>query len=268
MADLLELMGVKPFIIGMIHTGPFLRGGPPEINELVEEAVRNALTLTEGGVDGIIVENYYDVPYPKYRAEPHVISSMTLIVREVVKSVNVPVGVNILRNCALDALAVAKVAGARMVRVNALSQVVVSDQGILEPVARELSNYRRLIGGSDIFILADVNVKHSAPLVRRPVGEVATETVARGGADAVIVTGSVTGGEVSLEELREVAEGVREFGKPVVVGSGVTPENAVKYLSIADGAIVGTYFKEGRMVSLSRVRKLVGVVKELRKSLK
>jgi len=257
-------LSVKPFVIGMVHVGPLPStplGPGASLNDIIENAVRDARALEEGGVDGIMVENFYDAPYPKDVADPATVASMALITREVVKSVSVPVGVNILRNCGLQALAVAHVCGASFIRVNALSETVVSDQGILEPIAYELMRYRRYLGAR-VAVFADVHVKHAAPLAWRPPELVAKETVERGGADAVIVSGARTGAPPDVKEVEAVKKAVKV---PVIIGSGTTPENARELLSVADGAIVGTYFKEeGGRVSVRRVEKLMSVVKSLR----
>lgn len=255
---------VKPFIIGMVHVGPLPStplGSGAGIDDIIEVAVRDARALEEGGVDGIMVENFYDAPYPKDVADPATVASMALITKEIVKNVSVPVGVNILRNCGLQALAIAHVCGASFIRVNALSETVVSDQGILEPIAYELMRYRRYLGAR-VAVFADIHVKHAAPLAWRPPELVAREAVERGGADAVIVSGTRTGAPPNVKEVAAVRNAV---GVPVIVGSGVTPANARELLSVADGAIVGTYFKEGNRVSIERVKKFMSVVRSLRR---
>jgi len=255
---------VSPFVIGMVHVGP-LPSSPlspgNDIDDIIENAVRDARALEEGGVDGVMVENFYDAPYPKDAADPATVASMALITKEVVKSVSVPVGVNILRNCGLQALAVAYVCGASFIRVNALSETVVSDQGILEPIAYELMRYRRYLGAK-VAVFADIHVKHAAPLAWRPPELVAREAVERGGADAVIVSGVRTGAPPDVKEVVSVKNVVKV---PVIIGSGVNPKNAKELLSVADGAIIGTYFKEGNRVSVERVKKLVWIIRNLRR---
>jgi len=257
----------KPFIVGMVHVGP-LPGSPAfrdDTNVIIDEAIENAVALEEGGVDGILVENFYDAPYPNECADPATIASLALIVREVKKVVSIPVGVNVLRNCCLEAMAIAHVCGASYIRVNAFSEVMVSDQGILKPRAYDLMRYRRYLRAEHVAVLADVHVKHASPLVARPIELVALEAVERGLADAVIVSGEATGFEANIEDLIKVKNTISRV--PVIVGSGVTAENAARYLSTADGAIVGTYFKKGRRVSREKVRKLINSIMHLRKEI-
>ncbi|MEM3977687.1 MAG: BtpA/SgcQ family protein, partial [Fervidicoccaceae archaeon] len=85
-------------------------------------------------------------------------------------------------------------------------------------------------------------------------------------ADALIVTGRMTGLPPTPEDVKIVKDIVGDT--PVLIGSGLTPENAEKLLRYADGAIVGTYFKvkgyTQNPIDPERVRKLMDVVNKLR----
>jgi len=262
--DFERLLGLRrPFIIGMVHVGPLPgspRYGGEELGNLIEEAVSIAERLAEGGVDGILIEDFYDYPYPKTEADPAVISSLTLIASAVRRAIDVPLGINVLRNCAIAAAAIASTVGGSFIRVNALSETIVSDQGIIEPAANALCRYFKYIAYRPA-VLADVHVKHAAPLGPRSIGEVAKDTVERGCADAVVVSGVRTGVPPQLEDIVEVRNALKET--PIIVGSGLNVQNASKLLRHADGAIVGTYFKEGRSVSIDKVRKLMDIVRAL-----
>lgn len=252
-----------PYLLAVSHIGP-LPGNPRyggSIEPVIEKAVKDARAAEEGGADGVIIENYLDHPYPKDRAGPLKVAAMAVIVREVVKAVSIPVGVSILRNCGPEAAAVAHASGASFIRVNALAQAVVSDQGVLEPAAYRLAVAEALMRWSP-YVMADVNVKHAAPLTPRPLREVIEETVVRGGADAVIVTGPATGRPPSPEEVAEAGKHLPP-GADLVVGSGVTPDNVGEYLGNAHGFIVGTYLK-GRDggIDPARVRALTGAMKK------
>lgn len=223
-------------------------------------AIADALALKKGGVDGILVENFWDMPYKKVPDDPETIAAMAVAVREVVKSTGLPVGVNMLRNGGVQALCVAHTTGARFIRVNVPTEVFVTDQGIIEGIAAELLRKRKYLG-SDVKILADVHVKHAKPLYERPITSSAKDLVERGLADAVIVSGARTGEPPILEDLKAVKEAIEV---PVFVGSGLNMENVESYLSIADGAIVGTYFKrDGRIrepVDVGRVAVFIRTV--------
>ena len=257
----------RKLFIGVVHLLA-LPGSPrwqSDFDALVTRARQEAHTLAEGGVDGIIVENFNDAPYAKGRVEPHTIASMTLAIAGVIDTVDVPVGINVLRNDIKSALAMAMVTGASFVRANTHYGVMVSDEGIIEGEAYETTRYRRH-HCPDVKILADVLVKHATPLGDQDIALVSEDTVNRGLADAVIVSGPLTGLAADVDEVRRVKEVVPDT--PVLVGSGVTVANAFQFLQAADGAIVGTSLKVdgqvGNPVDLGRVRELAALFRELK----
>lgn len=258
----------KP-IIGMVHLLP-LPGSPGYKDQLtdqiLEAAVQEAKALEDGGVDGLIVENLGDAPYLKTNVGLETVSAMTLVMSNVIEAVDIPVGVNILRNDVEAALAVAYVTGGRFIRANVFTDTVLTDQGIIEPSAPELLRYRRFLGAERVKVFADVHVKHGVLLSLKPIEQSAVDAAYRGLADALIVTGARTGVEPDLEDLTRVKRAVPDT--PVLVGSGASKENIVKLLEYADGAIVGTYFKKdgitANRVDVGRVKSFMERVKELR----
>ncbi len=218
---------------------------PGPLAAVIDAARRDAAALAEAGFGGLIVENFGDAPFRKDRVSAVTVASLTRVVSEVRAEVGdaLLVGVNVLRNDARSALAVAAAAGAGAIRVNVHSGARVTDQGLIEGRADDTLRTRAAWRASDVAIWADVAVKHSAPLGQpRPVGEEALELVERAGADAVIVSGAATGVAVDAPRLAEVAAAV---DAPVLVGSGATPETVGYLLSVAHGVIVGTALKRG-----------------------
>ncbi len=250
-------------VIGMIHLLP-LPGSPQHLEEedLVDHAIRQAEALTEGGVDGLMIENYNDVPFYPGPVPAHVVAWMTALASEVLRKTHLPVGINVLRNDAMAALAVAAASGASFIRVNVLAGARVTDQGVIQGVAHDLLRERRRIGAMRVRILADVDVKHSAPLGARDIQEEARDAVERGLADGLIVTGAGTGRETDAAKLAKVRKATPLT--PVFVGSGVTPKNLSK-MKNANGFIVGTWFKTGERfggsVDIARVKELMRRVK-------
>jgi membrane complex biogenesis BtpA family protein len=264
-----EVFGVQKAIIGVVHLSP-LPGSPryegEELEFIAERALRDAKALKEGGVDGVLIENFWDAPYRKKRVSPITVASMTVIAKEVAKEVRIPIGVNVLRNDALAALAIAKAIGGSFIRVNAYVETVVTDQGIVEPCAYEVQMARKAYHANNVKVFADVHVKHGAPLARRPVDVVAEEALKRGLADAVILTGPTTGAPPPLEEVLSVR--ARLPRASILVGSGCNLENLKDLLAAADAAIVGSYFRGGDLsapVYVEKVREFMAKVKELRK---
>jgi len=106
-------------------------------------------------------------------------------------------------------------------------------------------------------IFADVLVKHAVPLA--PVDDVraAKDLRERGLADAVIISGSETGGAADVSRFRRIAAAL---DAPILIGSGVRVENAAEW-SDADGVIVGTSLKRGRRTDVHEVARVVQAVK-------
>ena len=258
---------VKP-VVGVIHVGA-LPGTPASaltVDELVELAVREAAVYREGGVDGLMVENMHDVPYLRGSVGPEVVAAMAVVARAVKSEAGLPVGVQILAGANAEAVAVAHAAGLDYVRVEAFAFAHVADEGLIQSSAAELLRFRRKIGADNVRVWADVKKKHSSHAITAdvPLGETCAAVEFMRG-DAVIVTGSATGEPPRAADVKEARSHCRI---PVLLGSGVTPENVAGFYDAADGFIVGTYFKEGGLwsntVEPARVRRMVEAVRSLR----
>ncbi len=258
-------------VIGMVHL-PALPGSPgfepvrgTPLHTATDHALRDAQALADGGADGVMIENFGDVPFFKGRAPAETVAAMTAVAQRVRDAVNVPVGINVLRNDARSALAVAKTVGASFVRVNVLVGAYVTDQGVIEGQAADVMRYRAALGADDVLVLADVRVKHAAPLADRPIEEETEELVQRAGADGVIVSGAGTGKPTDMDRVAAVKRAAGDT--PVFVGSGATVETAAGLLRHADGLIVGSSLKVGGVleapVDAGRVRALVEAVRAL-----
>jgi membrane complex biogenesis BtpA family protein len=235
----------KP-ILGMLHAPP-LPGSPRYAgiwSNVQEHVLRDAEALISGGVHGLMLENYGDTPFFPGRVPSQVTACLAVLARAVKSRFDVPLGINVLRNDGRSALAVALAAGAQFVRVNVLCGARVTDQGIIEGIAHDLLRERRTLDADSIRILADVNVKHSAPLAPRPIADEVEDLLTRGGADALIVTGAGTGKAADLAELQQVRQSAAGRA-PVFVGSGVSIENIAVLRPDADAFIVGTCLKQG-----------------------
>ncbi|MFX0163450.1 MAG: BtpA/SgcQ family protein, partial [Candidatus Hodarchaeota archaeon] len=148
----------KP-VIGVIHLPP-LPGAPrnlEKIEKILERALEDAKKLEEGGINGIIVENYGDVPYYPESVPPETITSMTVICYEISKKISVPLGINVLRNDAKSALAIALATKASFIRVNVHISAMLTDQGLIQGKAHETLRYRSNLK-IDTKIFADVKV--------------------------------------------------------------------------------------------------------------
>lgn len=259
-AWLLNCFGIEQPLIGMLHAPP-LPGSPSYAGSW--RAVRNhvlkdAESLVAGGMHGLLLENYADVPFFPGRVPAEVAASLAALAVAVKREFSVPLGINVLRNDGQTALAVAVAAEAAFIRVNVLGGARLTDQGIVQGIAHDLLRDRARLQAGHIRILADVNVKHSTALAVRPLAEEVDDLLARGGADGVIVSGTATGMAVDFAELEQVRR-VARVRAPVFIGSGVSAENIATLLPLADAFIVGSSLKAQieQPVDPPRVRQLV-----------
>ncbi len=258
-------------LIGMVHLPPL--PGSPRSNQSVETVVNRARSEAEflagAGFDAVIVENFGDAPFAAESVEPETVAAMAVVVDQVVRAVDIPVGVNVLRNDAVSALGVAAVTGASFIRVNVLSGVLATDQGMVAGRAHELLRRRTAISAK-VKIAADVHVKHAVPISQPNIVLAAEETAHRAGADALIVSGTGTGAATDLATARRVAEAVPD--RPLWIGSGVTARTVRDYLEVADAVIVGTSLKRGNRTTMPldarKVRAFVSAAKASRRARK
>lgn len=245
--DLKMIFPLPKPIIAMVHLRP-LPGSPLhdrrscDFDKVLAIAVEEAKVLEEAGVDGLQVENIWDYPYQKGDEIGHeVTAALAVATAKVRESVSIPVGVNCHLNGGVQALAAAVAGGARWIRVFEWVNAYISQVGYVESVAARLARYRKALEATDVMFMCDVNVKHGSHFIisDRPVFEQARDAEIQG-ADALIVTGFETGTPPNAENIKKCMDCV---SLPVLLGSGVTRENARELMSIADGAIVGSYFK-------------------------
>ncbi|UQA58697.1 BtpA/SgcQ family protein [Polyangium aurulentum] len=265
--DLEDIFGTPKPIIGMVHCWP-LPGAPGYsgygIDTIIEHAVGDARALAEGGAHGLIVENMWDIPFRAGpRVAPESIASHAVVARAVRQAVPLPLGINLVHNGGVSLLGIALAAGASFIRVCMFTGAGVWEAGSLdEGCAAELLRRRKELGAEHIKILADVDKKHS---VRFPGIDLAThiEWTRFSGADALIVSGKMTGDAPDLEKVREAKKLAGDC--PVLLGSGTTEDNIGAFLQVADGAIVGSSIKQdGRIenpVDVEKVRRFVAAAR-------
>ncbi|MEM9539354.1 MAG: BtpA/SgcQ family protein [Cyanobacteria bacterium P01_E01_bin.42] len=240
--DLKKIFSTPNPVIGVVHllplpTSPRWNG---DLNKVIDRAEQEATALAAGGVDGIIIENFFDAPFAKNCVDPATVSAMTLIVQRLLSLIMLPVGINVLRNDGKSAMAIASICGCQFIRVNVLTGVMATDQGIIEGNAWELLRYRRELG-SEVAIFADVLVKHARPLGTPDLAVAVKDTIERGLADAIILSGWATGSPPSLEDL-ELAAGAAG-GTPIFIGSGADWDNIGTLMKTVDGVIVASSLK-------------------------
>jgi len=262
-ADLVTSLFGGKALIGVVHCPPF--PGSPRydgrpISDIYDACLRDVEAYLAGGMNGLIVENHGDVPFLKPDdIGPETTGFLSVITDRIVRGVDVPVGVNVLANAPIPAIAVATAAGADFIRVNQWANAYVANEGFVEGRAGVALRYRNALRSEHIKVFADSHVKHGshAIVADRSVAEL-TRDLAFFDADAVIATGQRTGNSATFEEIDEVGSATN---LPLLVGSGVTPDNIARILDKVDGVIVASSLKRDgdwwNEVELTRVRALV-----------
>ena len=255
-----------PAFIGVVHLPP-LPGSPTSswtFRQVLEHAKRDAQRLVKGGVDGLIIENFGDAPFVQGEVEPTTIAFMTRIALEIKEIIQEKsLGINVLRNDASGALAVAAATEAEFIRVNIHTGVMATDQGLITGRAREtLLQIKRYELNTKI--AADVHVKHATPLADESFIQAAKDTWHRGHANAIIVTGSGTGQPVQAAQLKELVANIPNA--PLWIGSGLNPDTIEDYRGLFHAAIIGTWLHEdgilNRPVDTERVRTMRRLLSE------
>jgi membrane complex biogenesis BtpA family protein len=273
MKGLSEIFAKPKPVIGMVHLPP-LPGSVGYtgygMQQIIDFACRDAQHLVEGGVDGLMVENMWDIPFAVgMDTSPEQMCSQAVAAREVIRSVKLPVGINVVHNGGRVTLGIAIASGARFVRICLLTGAQVWDTGEFDHgCARDLLTTRKLTCSENIKLFCDVDKKHS---VRFPGIDLDThiEWTEFYLADALIISGKMTGSAPTVEKVKHAREVIGNR-RPILMGSGTNPSNVGEFLSYADGCIVGFSLKEGRPenpVSVDLVKRYMNSVEKVRKTL-
>jgi len=253
-------------VIAMVHIGALpgtpLHDAEGGMDRLVADALADVEALQDGGVDAVMFGNENDRPY-RLDAPKSGIAAMTAVVAAVRPHLRVPFGVNYLWDPAAS-VAIGAATGATFVR-EIFTGVFASDMGVWAPDAASAVTLRREMGRRDMKLLFNINAEFSHALDARPIALKAKSAVFSSLADAVLVSGPLTGEAAELGHLREVREAVPDT--PVFANTGVNIENVADVMSIADGCIIGTHFKHDGVtwnaVDPDRVRRFMDRVASL-----
>lgn len=261
-------LAARPLLIGMLHMPP-LPGSSRfagSIESISERVLADADSLLSSGFECLMLENFGDLPFFPDAVPNITVAHITAIAERVRTTFpHARLGLNVLRNDGCAALSIAHAVRADFIRVNVLCGARVTDQGLISGIAHDLLRLRANLHAEHIAILADVDVKHSAPLGEREIGGEVQDLIERAGADAVIVSGTATGQPVDIAKLQRVSEVAGST--PVLIGSGATADSIASILKLASGAIVGSSLKFGGRVTdpvdPQRAREFVAAARHL-----
>ena len=120
--------------------------------------------------------------------------------------------------------------------------VFASDMGVWAPDAAGPSRLKVNLGRKDLKLLFNINAEFAHSLDQRPIGLRAKSAVFSSLADAILVSGPITGQPADTSDLRTVAD-VIEGQVPIFANTGVNIDNVADVMSVASGCVIGTHFK-------------------------
>ena len=230
-----DLFGRKKVIIGMIHLAGMGR------DDKVERALEEISIYQEHGLAGIIIEDHNGG-----------LEDIESVLKKIDgQKIKVKVGINTLRKPYL-AFEWAKQYGADFIQIDSV-QTPDIDVGTYNEMRRRYP---------EITVLGGVGFKYKTQVTEKSREHDLAEGMSR--CEAIVTTGEATGRETPLQKLPAFRQIAPNF--PLIVGSGLNAGNAKAQLSIADGAIVGSYFKKGKtwaMVDPYKVKELMGIAKKM-----
>lgn len=258
----------KRAVVSMCHMGA-LPGSPlydsdGGINKLIDDALSDIHKLQDGGVDAIMFGNENDRPY-LLEATPESIAAYTAVVQACKPELKVPFGVNYLWDPTAS-IAIAVATQAKWVR-EIFTGVFASDMGVWAPNAARPARLKRDLDRKDLKLFFNINAEFAHSLDQRPIELRAKSAIFSSLADAILVSGPITGQPADASDLRKVAEAVGEL-VPVFANTGVNVDNVTDVMSVASGCIIGSHFKvDGdtwNAVDGDRVKRFMDKVNTLR----
>ncbi len=231
----------KKVVIGMVHLKP-LPGSPHyggDMEAIYRAAAEDLHALEQGGVDAAIVENFGDVPYTSEN-EPITQMAMTALAARLKKETGLTLGLNVQFNDTTAEWSIAHVAGYDFIRVEALAENRAGPHGLSLAAGPSLLRLKAHYPAPTM-IFADIQVKHTFPLVDQPM-DFSIDAAREAGAAAIIITGAATGCNPTLSDVSTAKEAAGDL--PVLLGSGISADNVREFFQIADGAIIGSSFKQ------------------------
>jgi uncharacterized protein len=261
-----SLFGKPKAIIAMAHFPPMpgqpLHDEAGGIAALIDAVRRDVEILADSGVDAVMFCNEGDRPY-RTQTGPEVPAVMAAAITEIKRGLELPFGVDILWD-PVATLGLARAVGAVFVR-EVFSGAYAGDFGIWNTDPARALEYRRRIGAGDVQLFFNFTAEFAAPIAPREIGLTARSAVFSSLADAICVSGVVTGTGVSIADLGRAKEAV-DGAVPVIANTGVSSATVAKILSVADGCIVGTALKRDgntwNEVDADRVARFVAAAAE------
>jgi membrane complex biogenesis BtpA family protein len=232
--------GIGKPLVAMVHLPPLPGAanydGRP-VSDIARQAAGEARTLADAGFHGVMLQNTHDRP-ARVRARAGTIAAMGAIASAVRAATPIELGINVHKNDAEAALAIAVSCEAPFVRIKVLVGAVIGVEGVIEGVSEIALDIRREYA-SGVEIWADLYELTSWSLARTSLENLADLTSRFGMADRLIVTdATVEDSVVAVERVRSATS------VPVLVGGRTSAETIRAALEASDGVIVGTCLRQ------------------------
>lgn len=262
----LSIFKVQSPVIAMIHLHP-LPGTPNNTlspKQIIKLAIKDAKTARDAGADALLLENMGDRPYLKRNVGPEIVASMTACATQIRQAFQGPIGLQILAGANHQALAVAHAANLQFIRAEAYLFAHTADEGHMDADAGSLRRYQKQLDAQNILILTDIQKKHSSHAITQDLTLLdwahAAEFML---SDGLIITGSSTGQPANPKQLAKLKLHTQ---LPLLVGSGMTPQNLEAFFPHTDAFIIGSFIKEqGLWQNPIDPKRLLHFIKETQK---
>jgi len=245
------------FLGAMIAVQP-LPGAPRYAGndkQIVAQALSDLRHYLAAGADAVVLENSHDLPYIKPPLPARAVQVMKRVACELRSRFDGPIGLQMLEAANETALEIAHEADLDFLRVEGYVFAHVGGAGLIEGCAGKILRRRKDLRCEHIKVFGDVKKKHCSHALTGDLDILDEVKQAEFFlVDGVIVTGARTSEPPSVAELRRVKKSARV---PVLIGSGMTPENLKSYFPFADGFIVGSTFRQdGRFLGALEPKRL------------
>ncbi|MDP3917841.1 MAG: BtpA/SgcQ family protein [Candidatus Woesebacteria bacterium] len=269
-----QIFNVKKPIIGMLHLDYLVGENFKGLDIVLQKALADIKALEEGGVDGILIENWKEDSIGEFVSKETAKNFMSAC-KKLSKYIHIPFGINVLNNDYKVAFTVAKEVKATFIELDVFVDDVESDfenniEAIqnpfqIHPNPKGIIAYAKSIGADNIPLFVFVQPKHYKMLDKEKSIQTSVKEAIKNGATAVLVT-KHTGFAPTIELINEAKSASEAI--PVGIGSGFNSENASEFLKIVDFAVIGTSIKINSItdnpVDKNKVINLMKIVRAVR----
>lgn len=228
-------------IIGMVHLKPLPTAprGHLSMDEIVSLALEDLKALEAGGITTAIVENMFDAPYAN-SPDLETVIALSYALGYLARKTSVRLGVSLQATSGTEEMSIASICGADFIRAESFVEMRMNSAGIMRNMCADIMRKKRALR-SNVRVLADINVKHSHPLIQQPIDDLIHEAI-EAGADGIILTGLATGSAPTVTDAETYKKKCGDAR--LYIGSGVSAANVSELMQFADGVIIGSSIKK------------------------